>query len=416
MIHDLGFEEYFLVVWDIVREARSRGIRCSGRGSAADSMVAYCLGVTIVDPIEHDLLFERFLNPERKGMPDVDIDFDAARRDEIIDYIYKRYGEDRVAMVCTVSTLRARSSIRELGKAMSFSPDDIARLASMLPHTSANRIREAVEKLPELRGSHLPINRLEALIDLCEKVNDFPRHLSVHLGGVVVSGKPLTELVPLEWATKGVIVTQFDKDDVETLGLVKMDILGLRNLSAIEDSLPSIRQNHGIDLDIDNIPLDDEPTYEMLRSRDTVGCFQVESPGMRGLLGRLQPEVFTDVIAQISLFRPGPMQADMINPFIARRHGEEEITYPHPALEPVLRDTYGVILYQEQVISVSHAFGFTYGQADSFRRAMTTDRSQAEMEKIRVDFVGSAIEHGIDAGIAEEVFSRLQSVRGLRVL
>lgn len=410
VIHDLGFEEYFLVVWDIVREARARRIRCSGRGSAADSIVSYCLGITIVDPIEHGLLFERFLNPERKGMPDIDIDFDAARRDEIIDYIYNRYGEDLVAMVCTVSTLRARSSIRELGKAMSFAPDDIGRFASMLPHTSASGIRAAIERLPELRNSKLPISRLETLIDLCEKVDDFPRHLSVHLGGVVVSGRPLTDLVPLEWATKGVIVTQFDKDDIETLGLVKMDILGLRNLSAIQDCLPLIKQNYGIDLDVDNLPLDDEVTYKMLRSCDTVGCFQVESPGMRGLLGRLQPEFFKDIIAQISLFRPGPMQADMINPFIARRHGEEDITYLHPSLEPVLSDTYGVILYQEQVISVAHTLaGFTYGQADSLRRAMTKDRSQEEMEKIRESFINSAKERGVEEDIAEEVFSRLRA-------
>ncbi len=223
--------------------------------------------------------------------------------------------------------------------------------------------------------------------------------------------------MPLEWATKGVIVSQFDKDDIETLGLVKMDILGLRNLSAIEDALSAIKQHHGIDLDIDNIPLDDEPTYEMLRSCDTVGCFQVESPGMRGLLGRLQPRVFDDVIAQISLFRPGPMQADMINPFIARRHGEEEITYPHPSLEPILKETYGVILYQEQVISVSHALaGFTYGQSDSLRRAMTTDRSQEEMEKIKEAFIAGALGKGVEKEVAEEVFSKLQGVRGLWVL
>jgi hypothetical protein len=227
---------------------------------------------------------------------------------------------------------------------------------------------------------------------------------------VVVSRQLLTELVPLEWATKGVVVTQFDKDDIETLGLVKMDILALRNLSAIEDSLPLIEQHHGIDLDIDNIPLDDEPTYAMLRTRGTVGCFQVESPGMRGLLGRLQPEDFDDLTAQISLFRPGPMQADMIKPFIARRHEEEPITYLHPSLEPVLKDTYGVILYQEQVLSVAHAFaGFTYGQADSLRRAMTTDRSQEEMERIREGFVSSACKRGIEADIAEEVFSKLRA-------
>ena len=440
VIHDLGFAEYFLVVWDIVQHARSnacrcdghqtrrfrgsaapqlskrkpenagRGIRCSGRGSAADSLVAYCLGITIADPLEHNLLFERFLNPERKGMPDIDIDFDAARRDEVIEYIYNRYGEDKVAMVCTVSTLRAKSSIRDLGKAMDFTSDDIDRLASALPHTGGKRIREAIDRLPELRDGNLPIHKLEALVDICEKVDDFPRHLSVHLGGLVISRGLLTDLVPLEWATKGVIVSQFDKDDIETLGLVKMDILGLRNLSAIEDAVAMIRKNHGIDLDIDNLPLDDEPTYELLRSGNTVGCFQVESPGMRGLLGRLQPRVFEDIIAQISLFRPGPMQADMINPFIARRHGEEPITYPHPCLEPVLKDTYGVILYQEQVLSVSHALaGFTYGQADSLRRAMTTDRSQEEMEKIRKTFVDGAARNGIHTKTAEEVFSRLRA-------
>lgn len=417
VINDLGFPEYFLVVWDIVTYARSIGVRCSGRGSAADSLVAYCLGITIADPIHHNLLFERFLNPERKGMPDIDIDFDAARRDEVIDYIYKRYGEDKVAMVCTVSCLKARSSIRDLGKAMGFPADDISRIASAIPHVGGRRIREAIDKLPELRdlgrnNMSRPnvVNRLEALIDICEKVDDYPRHLSVHLGGVMVSKGLLTELVPLEWATKGVIVTQFDKDDVETLGLVKIDVLGLRNLSAIEDSLPLIKHNHGVDLDIDNIPLDDEPTYELLRSCDTIGCFQVESPGMRGLLGRLQPRVFDDVIAQISLFRPGPMQADMINPFIRRRHGEEEIAYPHPCLEPVLKETYGVILYQEQVISVSHALaGFTYGQSDSLRRAMTTDRRQEEMEKIKEGFVNGALSRGVEREVAEDVFSRLRA-------
>jgi error-prone DNA polymerase len=410
IINDLGFPEYFLAVWDIVRHARSKGIRCSGRGSAADSLVAYCLGITIVDPIEHNLLFERFLNPERKGMPDIDIDFDAARRDEVIEYVYNRYGEDKVAMVCTVNTLRAKSAIRDLGKAMSFPQEDIDKLASALPHTGGKRIREAIDKLPELRDGNLPVRKLEALLDICEKVDDFPRHLSVHLGGLLIGNGPLTNLVPLEWATKGVIVSQFDKDDIETLGLVKMDILGLRNLSAIEDALPLIREHHGIDLDIDSIPLDDEPTYELLRSCKTVGCFQVESPGMRGLLARLQPRVFDDVIAQISLFRPGPMQADMINPFIARRHGEEPITYLHPSLEPVLKETYGVILYQEQVLAVSHVLaGFTYGQADSLRRAMTTDRSQDEMEKIRQSFLDGARRNGVDVKIAEEVFSKLRA-------
>lgn len=410
IINDLGFSEYFMVVWDIVRYAKSRKIRCAGRGSAADSLVAYCLGITIVDPIEHHLLFERFLNPERKGMPDIDIDFDSVRREEVINYIYERYGEDKVAMVCTVSSLKACSSIREIGKAMDFPPDDISRFASILPLVSANRIRDAVEKYPELRDSGLHVNRLDALIDICEKVDNYPRHLSVHLGGVLIGRGVLTDLVPLERSANGVIVSQFDKDDVETLGLVKMDLLSLRNLSAIEDCLALIRQHHGIELYIDNVPLDDAPTYQLLQSANTVGLFQVESPGMRGILGRLQPEVFNDLIAQVSLFRPGPLQADMINPFIARRRGLEEVSYPHPSLEAALKETYGVIIYQEQVIQISHALaGFSYGQADSLRRAMTTDRSQAEMEKIKDSFITSACRKGVSKDIAEEVFSRVRA-------
>jgi len=410
IIHDLGFAEYFLVVWDIVRHAREKGIRCSGRGSAADSMVAYCLGITIVDPIEHDLLFERFLNPERKGMPDIDIDFDAARRDEVIEYIYKRYGEDKVAMVCTVSTLCAKSSVRDVGKAMDFPLEEIDRLASALPHTGAKRIREAVDKLPELRDGNISLRKMETLVDVCEKVDGFPRHLSVHLGGLVISRGLLTDLVPLEWATKGVIVSQFDKDDIEALGLVKMDILGLRNLSAIEDALAMIKETRGMELDVDNLPLDDPKVYELLRSTKTVGLFQVESPGMRGLLGRLQPTQFDDLAANIALFRPGPMQADMINPFVKRRHGREPETYLHPKLKPALKETYGVILYQEQVLRISNALaGFTLGQADSLRRAMTTDRSQEEMEKIKDAFIEGALKNEVEREIAEKVFSQLRA-------
>ncbi len=410
IINDLGFAEYFLVVWDIVRFARSKGIRCSGRGSAADSIVSYCLGITTADPLEHDLLFERFLNPERRGMPDIDIDFDALRRDEVIAYIYRRYGEDKVAMVSTVSTLCARSSIRDIGKAMDFPKEDVDKLARSMPHFRAGRISEAIEKLPELQNGELPMHRLKELVSICERIDSFPRHLGVHLGGVVVGKGPLTDLVPLEWATKGVKVSQFDKDDIEELGLVKMDILGLRNLSAIERTLELIRQVRGIDLDIDHLPHDDPKTYELLRSTKTVGLFQLESPGMRGLLGRLQPTKFDDIIANISLFRPGPMHADMINPFIARRHGDEPISYTHPDMEPALKETYGVIVYQEQVLKVAMAVaGFTPGQADSLRRAMTTDRSQEEMEKIKASFIESAVSRGVSLGISEKVFSQLRA-------
>ncbi len=239
IIYDLGFAEYFLVIWDIVRQARDMGIRCSGRGSAADSMVAYCLGITIVDPLEHNLLFERFLNPERKGMPDIDIDFDAARRDEVIEYIYKRYGEDKVAMVCTVSTLCAKSAIRDVGKAMDFPQEEIDSPGiRVCPTPHAKRIREAMDKLPELRdGNLLDRARWRPWWTSARRSTASPGISASTSAELVISRGLLTDLVPLEWATKGVIVSQFDKDDIETLGLVKMDILGLRNLSAIEDAL-----------------------------------------------------------------------------------------------------------------------------------------------------------------------------------
>ena len=408
VIRQLGFPEYFLVVWDLVRHARSEGIRCSGRGSAADSLVAYVLGATEVDPIAQRLLFERFLNPERQGMPDVDIDFDSRRRDEVLEYLCERYGHDRVAMVATINTYNARSAIREIGKALGLPMEVMGAISQSFPHLPADRIRDAIASLPELRGLGLDNRLLDELFDLCEQIAGFPRHLSVHLGGIVVSREPLTDLVPLERAAKGLIVAQFDKDDLETLGLVKLDLLGLRNLAAIEETLRLLKESRGIELDIDHLPLDDEKTFQLLRSTKTVGVFQLESPGMRGLLSRLQPTCFQDIVANISLFRPGPMQADMITPFLARRHGEEPVSYLHPSLEPILRDTYGVILYQEQVLEIASVLGgLSLGEADQFRRAMTHDRSPEEMAKIRDIFLAGARRNGVADDIAQQVFERL---------
>jgi DNA-directed DNA polymerase III PolC len=470
IIERKGFATYFLVMWDIVRHARSRGIRCSGRGSAADSLVTFVLRITDVDPLAHGLLFERFLNPERSGAPDIDIDFDANRRDEVIDYVYRKYGREHAAMVCTVSTLNAKSAVRDLGKALDFPPEEIDRFAKALPHTGAHRIRDVLQRLPELRDADLPTWKLETLLDLCERASGYPRHLSVHLGGMVVSKERLDELAPLEWSTKGVIVTQWDKDDVEAVGLIKMDLLSLKNLAAIEDALALIRRSgvpksnrvRGQDeqdgnadgivgvspdrspvlqdssftgqkpgapsnypvhpvhpckfsgtsqrLDIDRIPLDDPKVFALLRSTQTLGVFQVESPGMRGLLGRLQPTEFEDIIAQISLFRPGPLTAHMIDPFVARRHGREPVTYFHPRLEPVLKSTYGVILYQEQVLEIASVLaGFSLGQADLLRRAMTTDRSSEEMEKIRQSFLDGCAAQGVDAPAAEATWKALSA-------
>jgi len=410
IIRELGLCEYFLVVWDIVEEARARGIRCSGRGSAADSLVSYVLGITEVDPIGARLLFERFLNPERRGMPDIDIDFDSRRRDEMLDYVAKRYGVDHTGMVATINTYNARSAIREVGKAIELPGQLIDHLSKSMPYLPAIRIRQAIATLPELRESGFDLEALKELFDICEVIDGFPRHLSVHLGGVVISRDPITHLAPLEVATKGVIVCQFDKDDIEALGLVKMDLLGLRNLSAIEEAVKMIRETRGVTLDLEHLPLDDEKTFQLIRSARTIGVFQLESPGMRGLLSRLQPTCFDDIIAQISLFRPGPMQADMIKPFLARRHGEEPIVYLHPAVKPALEETYGVILYQEQVLEVASALaGLSLGESDSFRRAMTHDRSAEEMAKMRDTFLQGCRRRGVKPSVAEEAFRQLSA-------
>ncbi len=410
IIRELGLCEYFLVVWDIVEEARERGIRCAGRGSAADSMVSYVLDITPVDPLAARLLFERFLNPERREMPDIDIDFDSRRRDEMIEYVAKRYGPEHTGMVATINTYNARSAIREVGKALGVPEQLVDRLCSLMPYIPAGRIRDAIANLPELRGSGFDAAALEELLDICEAIDGFPRHLSVHLGGVVISRDPITNFTPLEVSAKGVIVCQFDKDDIEALGLVKMDMLGLRNLAAIEEALHIIRETRGQAPDLNRISLDDKKTYELMRSARTVGVFQLESPGMRGLLSGLRPTRFDDIIANISLFRPGPMQADMIGPFLARRHGKEPTTYLHPSLKPALEETYGVILYQEQVLEVASALaGFTLGQADSLRRAMTHDRSAEEMGKIRDTFLDGCRKRGIGKATAEEAFRRLSA-------
>jgi error-prone DNA polymerase len=410
IIRKLGLCEYFLVIWDIMQEARARGIRCAGRGSAADSIVSYVLGITQVDPLAARLLFERFLNPDRRGMPDIDIDFDSRRRDEMLAYVADRYGAEHTGMVATINTYNARSAIREVGKAIGMSEPLIDRISKSMPHIAASRIRDAIARLPELRGSGFEAAALRELLDICEAIDGFPRHLSVHLGGVVISRDPITDFTPLEISAKGVIVCQFDKDDVEALGLVKMDILGLRNLAAIEEALHIIRETRGESLDLAHIPLDDERTFALLRSARTVGVFQLESPGMRGLLSRLQPTRFDDIIANISLFRPGPMQADMIGPYLARRHNEEPVEFLHPALRSALEDTYGVILYQEQVLAVASALaGFTFGQSDSLRRAMTHDRSTEEMANIHDAFLKGCRRRGVDDATAKEAFRRLSA-------
>jgi len=412
VIADLGFPEYFLVVKDIVDHAKSRGIRCSGRGSAGDSIVSYVLGITDADPIAYSLLFERFLNPARRQMPDIDVDFDSARRDEVIDYIYRHFGKQHVAMVATVNTMTAKSAVRVAAKALGHTPDQINALSRHLPWVSARKIRDVLATYPECRTHPLrDEGRYKLLLDLTERLDKSPTHLGTHLGGFLITREPVETWSPLQWAAKGTVVSQYDKDDIEALGLVKMDILGLRMHSAISETVELARARVGEDAVPEpfTLPHDDPKVYATIASADTVGMFQLESSGQRNLAMRLQERDFEDIIAAISLFRPGPLEAEMIVPFIRRRHGIERVEVPHPAMGEVLADSYGVIVYQEQVLQVARAVaGFSLAEADSFRRAMTKDRSREEMESLHGEFVRRAVALGSAEAAAEEVFRQLQ--------
>jgi DNA-directed DNA polymerase III PolC len=400
---------YFLLVKDVRDFAKARGIRCTVRGSAVGSLMTYLL-LGGVDPLEHDLLFERFLNQSRFDLPDVDLDFDSARRDEVIAYVMGKYA-GKAAMVATIPTFRARGAIRKLGRVFGYSYDDIDRLTSFLPYyLKSSQIEAASRTLPELKDT--PLKQEPELLRMAAKISGLPYQLSVHLGGVVIAPEKLAAWVPVEMSNKGFPVVQYDKDDVEALGLVKLDLLGLRMHTAIQKSL-DLLATRGVFLDFDDIPLDDERTFRLLRSTETVGVFQVESPGQRQLLGRLQPKNFSDIIAEISLFRPGPMKGDMVTPYVQRRNGKAPVSYPHPDLEPILQETYGIVLFQEQVLKIAHCIaGFSLAEADQLRRAMTKERSADEMERIKASFIYGAIRQGCTNQTAEEIFAMVASFAG----
>ena len=423
IITTLGFEDYFLAVWDIACWARSQGIRYAGRGSAADSAVAYCLRLTNVDSIARGLLFERFMSLERAQKPDIDIDFESDRRDDVARYVYQRYGGEHVASVCTFNTFQGRSTVRDFGRVLGFPQSDIDRLAKTLPHVPADAVRAAFSRYPEMRDSGIPAWKYELLLTLAESVAGYPRHISTHLGGLVISSEPLTCVTPLQMAAKGVAITQFDKDTIEDLGLIKLDLLSLRTLGAVEHAVDMVRGGGatgssgatGADpgFDFDCIPHGDRATYEMLNSGETIGVFQLESPAQRALQTRLGADSFEDIVASVALIRPGPIQGNMVEPFIARRRGNEEISYVDPRLAPILDKTYGVVLYQEQVIQIATTIaGFTPGEADRLRKVMTHFRSMREMEEIGRDFVAKAIAGGTDPKVAETVFSYIVGYAG----
>jgi DNA-directed DNA polymerase III PolC len=408
-IRTLGFCSYFLVVWDIVRWAKQQTIRCLARGSAVDSLVVYTLDISNVDPIKYDLLFERFMHPLRNEPPDVDLDIDRRRRDEVRNYICERYGQQNVACVATINTYMARGAIRDAGKALHIPKEVIDEACKGIHYLSATQLMESANTRPELKHNDIYYRpELKQFFELCTSIDGFPKHLSVHLGGLLIGESNLCNDVPLELSSGGDIISQYDKDDVERLGIVKMDILALPTLTVIEDTIASIKKNHGIEIDIDNIPRNDSKSFAMLRDGKTVGTFQLESPAQREMAGRLLPHSFEDIIVSISLVRPGPLKSNMDKTYLARRHGKEKVAYLHPRLKKALGESLGVILYQEQVLKVAHDLaGMTYAEADGFRRAMTHDRTDEEMEKMRESFTSCALKNGVSKEIADKVFEQL---------
>ncbi|MGA9162679.1 MAG: DNA polymerase III subunit alpha [Actinomycetota bacterium] len=403
MIHRLGFSAYFLTVADIVADVRAMGIRCACRGSAAGSLVCYLVGISDVDAIRHDLAFERFLNPMRDELPDIDVDVESARREDVYDMVLSRYGDDRCACVAMVDTYRARAAVREVGKALGLPEPEVDVVAKSFPHIGAHDLRVAIERLPELVGSNLNAGQLEHLFRVAERLNGFPRHIALHPSGIVLSNDDLVTRVPLERSFQGYRVIQADKDDVELLGYLKLDVLGVRMLSSMRHALDEIARTEHVKIDLDAIALDDEPTFELIRASDTLGCFQIESPGQRELLQKLQPTRWEDLIVDISLFRPGPVKSDMINPYLRRRAGMEAPTYAHPALRPALRETFGVIVYHEQVLRTLAAMaGYDLTYADHVRRHL--DREDL-LPGFRADFLRRSTGRGIPADVAERTWT-----------
>ncbi len=407
VIAECGLANYFLIVWDIVRFARENDILCQGRGSAANSLVAYLLGISPINPLAHDLVFERFLSAERQVAPDIDIDFDAARREEVIQYVYARYGIAHAAMACTFVTFRARSTIRDVGKAFGMPPEVLDQVAGTLDTWLARDVGTS-SALQEAVGSGGLNPTWAHILDLSQQLDGVPRHLGIHNGGMVITGAPLSQRLPTEPATmEDRVVVQWDKEALEDVGLVKIDLLGLRMLSAVAEAeaLAGERMPEG--------RFDDAAVYDLICAADTVGVFQVESRAQAQVLPRLRPRCFNDLIVCISLIRPGPIQGDMVHPYLRRRLGQEPVTYFHPLLEAALAETLGVILFQEQVLKVARDLaGFTPGEGELLRRALGAKDPGLAVERFREAFISGAAARGVDVETAEAVFNKLRAFGG----
>ncbi len=413
MIRKMGYTGYFLIVWDFIRYAREQGIPVGpGRGSAAGSVVAWCLRITDVDPIEFDLIFERFLNPERVSMPDIDIDFCERRRGEVIEYVTRKYGRENVAQIITFGTMKAKAVVRDVGRVLDMTYAEVDKVAKLIPPALDMTLEKALTENPALKQLRDSDPRVREMLEIGQRLEGMTRHASVHAAGVVIAPSAITDYAPLYKSARDEIVTQWAMKEIERMGLLKMDFLGLSTLTLIDDALKEIARTTGETLDIDAIPMDDARTFQLFADGQTAGVFQFESSGMRDVLRKARPSRFDDLIALNALYRPGPLGAGVVESFINRRHGREDITYMVPQMEPILRDTYGVIAYQEQVMRVARDVGgFTMGEADVLRKAMGK-KDPAVMAAQRGRFVQGAIGNGLKEKLAGEIFDLLAYFAG----
>lgn len=407
VIKKMGFQGYFLIVSDFIKFARNNEIPVGpGRGSAAGSLVAYCLGITKLDPLKYDLLFERFLNVDRATMPDVDVDFCQDRRGEVIDYIISKYGKDKVAQIITFGSMKARAVIKDVARALEIPYAEADKITKLIP---ANKtIKEALELEPQLKKMYKESPSIKELIDYSLSLEKLPRHTGIHAAGVVIADKSMDYYMPLHRGENGEVVTQFPMKIIEKMGLIKFDLLGLKTLTMLKDAVRNIKKTHGVEIDLDNLPLDDPKVYELLASGDTTGVFQLESSGMKQLLKKLKPSTFEDIIAAVALYRPGPLGSGMDKEFIARKHGHLKVEYEIPELEEILKDTYGVIVYQEQVMLIATKIAdFSKGEADTLRKAMSKKLAE-ELDKLENDFVERAVKKGYERAKVQKLFDQIK--------
>lgn len=413
IIQEMGFAGYFLIVADFINYARSRNIPVGpGRGSVAGSLVAYALGITSIDPIRYGLFFERFLNPDRKGMPDIDTDFCMEGREEIIRYVTEKYGTDRVAQIITFGTMQAKAVIRDVGRALNMPYGEVDRIAKLVPNVLNIKLNEAIKMEPRLQAEERNNERVRKLLALSRSLEGLKRHSSTHAAGVVISDRPLIERVPLYKSQKDEVMTQFSMADLQAVGLTKFDFLGLKTLTVIRDTLRFIKEGRGEDVNIDEIPLNDAETFKLLIRGETDGVFQLESPGMKEILVSMKPDCIEDIIALLSLYRPGPLKSGMVPEFVSRKQGKTKIVYEVPALEGILKETYGVILYQEQVMQIASTLAnYTMGEADTLRKVMSK-KNPVEMAKEKPKFLAGAKKNRIPEDKALKIFDQMETFAG----